>query len=91
MPHRAADILEIDVDAFGTGRRELYRKIGGAMINGGVEAQVFDDVAGLFSAAGNANGAGAGHLGELPDQRANRAAGGGDDHGVARFRLADPV
>ena len=70
---------------FGTGGRELRRQIGGAMIDGGVEAQFFDDVAALFRAAGDADGAGAGHLGKLPDQRADRAAGGGDDHGLTRL------
>ena len=41
----AADILEIDVDAFWTGRFECGAKIVASMIGASIEAQFFSDVA----------------------------------------------
>ena len=91
LPHGAADVLEIDIDALRAGSRQVLGEIGRAMIDRGVETQLLAHMPALVGAAGDADGAGAGHFGELPDQRADRAARGRDDHGLARFRLADRV
>ena len=59
------------------------------MVDGRVETQLLGDVTALVRAAGDADRAGAADLGELSDQRTDRTARRRNDHGVARFGLAD--
>jgi hypothetical protein len=61
------------------------------MVDGGVELQLLGDVTALFGTAGDAHRAGPGHLGELPHERADRAACRRDGNRFARRRLADDV
>ena len=89
LEHRAADILEIDVDAFRAGFLESRGQIGIAMIDAVVEAKFALDVVAFFLAAGDADGARALDLGDLPDRRADRPGGRGNHDGFARLRLAD--
>ena len=53
--HGAADILEIDVDAVRTGGFELLRKIGRAMIDAGIEAELVGYEAAFLGTAGDAD------------------------------------
>ena len=48
-----------------------------------------DEVVALLRAAGDADHAAALDLRDLPDDRAHRAGRAGDDHRLARLRLAD--
>ena len=70
LPHGAADILEVHIDAVRAGRRELFSEVQEPMVDGRVEAQLLDNVAALVGAAGDADGARTAHLGELSDQQA---------------------
>src|SRR5262249_41960030 len=81
-----ADILEIDIDAVRTGGRELLREIGGAMVDAGVEAELFADETALRIATGDADCAAALDPGDLSNDRADRAGGGGNHHGRALLR-----
>src|SRR5205807_3755417 len=91
LPNSAADIFEIDVDAFRAGRGKLFGKVTRAMVDGGVEAKFLGDIAAFFRAASDADGPGAGHLGELSDERADRAACSRDNNRLALLRLADEL
>ena len=64
-------------------------KSGSAVIDSRVETQVVLHVATLLGAAGDADRPGTGDLGELTDERADRAARGRDDDGFAGLRLSD--
>ena len=59
------------------------------MIEAIVKAEFLLDVVALVPAAGDANRPRALDLGDLANRRADRAGGGGNDHGLARLRLAD--
>src|SRR5439155_762708 len=85
--HRAADVLEIDVDAGRAGAVERGAEAGVAMVEAGIESQLLDDVAALVSPAGNADCTSAGDLRQLADDGADRARGGGDDQRLALGRL----
>ena len=85
----AADILEIDVDAIRAGGRELLAEVGGAVVEGGVEAELFRQRPHLGGAAGDADSPRPAQLCDLADGRADGAGGGGHHHGLARLRLAD--
>src|SRR6266498_5214080 len=87
----ALPIFEIDVDAFRADRGKLFRKVTRAMVDGGVEAKFLGDIAAFFRAASDTDGPGAGHLGELPDERADRAACSRDNNRLALVRLADEI
>src|SRR6266571_7578023 len=69
LPDRAADILEVYVDPVGTRRRQVGGKIGGTVIDCGVEAQVVLHERTFLRAAGNADGPRARELRELADQK----------------------
>src|SRR5262249_55992533 len=51
--HGAADVLEIDVNPFGTSSFELFCTIRPAMVDTSVEAQLAGDEAALLTAAGD--------------------------------------
>src|SRR5262245_42938789 len=68
LPNGAADVFEIDIDAVRTGSLELFGKVGSPMIDGGIEAKLFDDGAAFFATAGDADGSCAGDFRELPNQ-----------------------
>ena len=89
VPHRAADVLEIDVDALRAGGLELLREIRRAVVDGGVEAELLDQRSALVGAAGDADRAAALDLRDLADERADRPGRRGDDDGLAGLRLAD--
>src|SRR5438132_2637905 len=57
--HRAADILEIDVDAFGAGRIQRGAEVGAAMVDRGIEAELVLDIAAFVGATGDADDPGA--------------------------------
>src|SRR5258708_38991854 len=57
LEHRAADILEIDVNAFRAGILEFRGEIGIAVIEAIIEAELVLDVVALVLATGDADGA----------------------------------
>ena len=59
------------------------------VVDRGVEAELAHDVVALLAAAGDADGATAFDLRDLPDHHADRAGRAGDDDRLARLRLAD--
>src|ERR1700682_5148235 len=88
LEHRAADILEIDIDAFRAGLLQFCRQIGIAMIEAVVEAKLASDVIALLSAARDADGTRALDLRNLPDRRADRAGCRRNNDGLGWLRLA---
>ena len=68
FPDGSADVLEVNVDAVCTCRGQSRRKIGGAMIDRGVEAKLVLHEGAFLRAAGDADGSRAGELGELSDE-----------------------
>src|SRR5207302_8455163 len=79
LPDRAADILEVHVDPVGTRRRQVGWKIGGTVIDCGVEAQVGLHERTFLRAAGNADGPRAARVGRPATRR------------VRSPRRADPI
>src|SRR5439155_13896934 len=85
----AADIVEINIDAFrcrGPQRLE-YRAV--LVIDRGIEAEFRSQPVALVLAAGDADDAAALYFSDLADDRPNRAGGGRDHDGLAGLRLAD--
>src|ERR1700733_4042022 len=89
LEHRAADILEIDVDALGTSLFQFGRQMRIAMIEAVIEAEFASDVIAFVLAARDADGAGALDFRDLPDRRADRAGCRRYHHGLAGLRLSD--
>ena len=87
--HRAADILEIAVDAVRAGGLQFPPQIHRAVIDAIVEAQAVLHPQAFFGAAGDADDAGTGPLGELSGNRADGAGGRGHHEGLPGLRLAD--
>src|SRR5690606_19138434 len=85
----AADIFEIDIDPLRRRRLEGGVHSAGLVVDAGVEAELGDDIVAFRLAAGDADDAAALELGDLPDDGADRTAGGRDHDGFARLRLAD--
>ena len=83
LEHRAADILEIDVDALRAGVLQLGGQIRIAVVETGIEAELLHDVVALVLAAGDADRACALDLGDLAHGRADRTGSAGDDDGLA--------
>ncbi len=73
----------------GQGLGELRRKIRCAVVQRRVEAEFIPHEGAFLRTAGDADGAGTLDLGDLADRRSHRTAGRRNDHGLARFRLAD--
>src|SRR5437879_4335269 len=90
FPDGSADVLEVDVDALRTYRGQSRRKIGGAMINHGVEAKLVLHEGAFLGTASNADRPRPGELRELADERPDRPARRGDDDGFVGLRLAEP-
>ena len=86
--HRAADILEIDVDPVRAGLAERIRQIDRAMVDAIVEAERLLHKEAFLRPAGDADHARAGALGELAGDGTDRARGGGDHHRLAGLRPA---
>ena len=89
IPHRAADVLEVHVDALRARVLEQLRHARVAMIDAGVEAELLHGVVALLLAAGDADRAQPFDLRDLPDDRADGAGRRGDDQRLAGLRLAD--
>src|SRR5207245_4358764 len=64
-------------------------KAAGGTIDRGAQAELVLHEGAVLRAAGDADGSRAGELGELSDERPDRTAGRGDDHGLPGLRLAD--
>src|SRR5579859_5553874 len=69
----AADVVEVDVDAFRARILELLAQTAGLVVDAGIEAELFLHVAAFLAAAGDADSSRAPELGELPDYAADRA------------------
>ena len=89
VPDGAADVLVIDVDPLRARRLQPLGHVRRAMVDAIVEAELVAHVGAFVGTAGDPDRARAAQLGDLPDHRADRAAGGGDRDGLARLRLAD--
>ena len=87
---RAADVLEVDVDPVGTGRAQIRRETSRLVVDAGIESELFDHVLALHRSAGDTHGATALDPGDLSDGGSDRAAGGGDHHGLPGLRLSHP-
>ncbi len=85
----AAHIVEIDVDAL---RRRLAERLAhglGLVVDGRIEAEFVGEELAFRRAARDADHGAALDLGDLPDDGADGARRGGDDHRLAGLRLAD--
>ncbi len=85
----AADVVEIDVDAFAAGRLELLREIGRLVVDRHVEAELFGQHPAFFGAAGDPDHPAAVDLGDLADHRADRAGRRRHHHLLAVLERAD--
>ena len=88
---RAADVLEVHVDAVGTGGTQLVGEVRRTVVQRHVETECIAQVGTLGLAASDADGPGALQFRDLSHRRADRAAGRGDHDGFARLRLGDLV
>ena len=87
---RAADVVEVDVDALGAQLAQLFDVVlGGAIVERAVEAQLVDDIASFFVVSRNAHGAATFDLGDLADDRADGPGRARDEDGLARLGRAD--
>src|SRR5262249_4757241 len=87
--HRAADVLEVDVDAIGTRGLQRGLQIVGLVVEARVEPELVDDVPALLRGSGDANRPASFDLRKLADDRTDGPRRGGDDDGFARLRLTD--
>src|SRR5262249_55906123 len=78
-----------DVNAVRAGGGETIGEPRLAMIEAGVEAIGPDRIAALVGTAGDADDARTLKLGDLPDDRTDRAGRRRDHHGLARLHLPD--
>ena len=83
VEERAADKIEIHVDAIGTVSPQRFGYIFTAAIDAGVVAEVLRRLAALLIGAGDADDTTAGGLGQLTGDGADPACGRGDDHGLS--------
>ncbi len=84
----AADILEVDVDAVRRRGGKLLAPVRRLVVDGGVEAEILDNVPALVGPARDADGAATLDLRDLADDRADGARCSGDEDGVTRLRAA---
>jgi hypothetical protein len=84
-----ADILEIEVDAVRDGLAELRREGGVTPVDAGIEAEFVHHISTLIIASRNADHTATFDFGDLADNRSDRAACRGDDHGFAGLGLTD--
>ena len=85
----AADIVEIDVDPVGTMRAQALANVLGLVVDRRIEPEFVDEVAALRGAAGDADRAASLDFCDLPDGRANRAGGAGNDDRITLIGRAD--
>ena len=85
----AADVIEVDIDPLGTMLPQRLLDVFGLVVDGGVEAQIVDDVLALLGSAGDADRVAPLDLGDLTGDHADGTGRPGDDHGFAGFRLTD--
>ena len=79
----AADVVEVDVDALGSGLGERRPDGARLVVDAGVEAEIGDDVAALLGPAGDADGAAALDARDLADGAADGAGRRRDDDRLA--------
>jgi len=89
LPDGSTDIFKIDVDSVRAGCRELVGEFGCPVIDGRVEAQIFEHITAFLGSARNSDGPCSSHPGELPNERAYRTAGGSNDDSFSGFWSAD--
>ena len=70
IENHTADVLEIDIHAFGAMLPQICQQIARLVIDAGIEAQVLHDVVALRLAAGDADDSATLDLGELADDAA---------------------
>ena len=88
LQNRAADVVEIDIDALGTMLPEGASDVFGFVIDSGIEAEVFDDIAALLGAPGDADDVAVFDFGDLADDGADGPSCGGDDDCFSGLGLA---
>src|ERR1019366_10767086 len=85
LEYRAADILEIDVDALRTGCSKTGGEIGCPVVDAGIEAEFLVHIPAFVWSARNANGAGPLDPSDLAHRSSGRACRGrgkaGNTHG----------
>src|SRR5690606_10954944 len=86
LQHVAADIVEIDVDAFRARSAQRLAELAGLVVDRSVEAELLLEEAALLLAAGNADDAAAFDLRDLADEHADRSGSGGDHHRLTCLR-----
>src|SRR5262249_11345671 len=80
---RAADVVEVDIDAVRARRLDGGGKVRlRLVVDAGIEPQLVLDVGALLGSACDADGAAAGNPGDLAHDLADCAGGGGDHHGL---------
>src|SRR6202043_3180773 len=89
VEHFALHVVEIDIDAFGTGVPKLQGEVRRGSIDTRVESQIFDKLPDLAFAAGNADDARTANPRDLTRNRSYRSGCSGNDHGLARLWLRD--
>ena len=89
VAHCAGRIVEIDVDAPRTSRRERRPHVFGAVVDRRIVAEMIPAQRGLGGAAGDGDGATTLQIRDLPYCRSDRSRSGRDQHDVAALRLAD--
>src|SRR5712692_3923847 len=85
----AADVLEVDVDAFGAGLLEAAMELARLVVDAGIEAQLAADVVAFLLPARDTDRAAAPDLRQLPHHAADRARGGRHHQRLARLGLSD--
>lgn len=87
----AANVLKVHVNTLGCEALEGVVRGLGLVVEAGVEAKLVEDEVELLVAADGANDLDALSLGELADNLADSAGGGGDEDGFTLLGLADVV
>src|ERR1700730_14486985 len=89
IEYRAADILEIDIDALRTSRFQIFAQPGLAMIEARVESELVPNEAALLFASGNADNPAALDLCDLADHRPDSTRGRSHDNGLSGLGFPD--
>src|SRR5262249_23222349 len=89
IPHRAANVFEIDIDTTRAGDSQLFGEVRRPVIDDLIEAQFVADVRAFARAAGDPNSPRTLDPGDLPHRRTNRPTGCGHYNSFTWLRLAD--
>src|SRR5882762_8760495 len=89
VEHGSAGIVEIDVDAAGTRRRQRAAHAARLVVDGRIEAELAREPVALVLPARRADHAATGEPGDLADHRSHRAGRRRDQHRIAGSGLAD--